>query len=100
MPRESRIETRRSHVKHDADGLKTRVVRELERRQAEAIASDGFHPRNRRRQWRRRIANKQGFRKPATLEIPRASPILAPLPPAEFSRALAEVHHELSEELR
>ena len=34
-----------------------------------------------------------------TLELPSNSPILASLPPADFSRVLADVHHEFEEEI-
>ena len=36
---------------------------------------------------------------PAMSEITGASPILAPLPGVNFSRLLAEVHHELVNEI-
>jgi hypothetical protein len=98
-PEESRIAHRQFQARASAGDLTTVVVRELERREIEAMARDGFRPPERRRDRRRRIANKQGFRKPPMLEIPRASPLLAPLSPIEFSQALDEVHHELSEEL-
>jgi hypothetical protein len=94
-PRESKFERQHSQPRHHATDLTSMVVRELERREFDAIARDGFRPPDRRP----RIANKQGSRKPAKLEIPRASPFFAPLPPIEFSQALDEVRQELLKEL-
>jgi hypothetical protein len=85
--------------------LKNMVVKELERRALETSADDGFPVQSskiegRRRCSRRDRANKRGFRKPVTLEFGRAAPLLAPLPPVEFSQVVAQVHHQMSEELR
>ena len=80
-------------------GLRGQLVRELRRRELEQNQKDGFRGPNRRARRARGSTNTQGFRKPQALELPGKSPILASLPPADFSRVLADVHHEFEQEI-
>ncbi len=80
-------------------GLHGQVMRALRRRELEQNQKDGFRRPEPRARGARGLRNAHAFRKPQTLELPGQSPILASLPPADFSRVLAEVHLEFEEEI-
>jgi hypothetical protein len=80
-------------------GLRGQLVRELRRRELKQNQKDGFHRPDRHARRARGSRNTQDIRKPRAIEIPGDFPILASLPPRDFSRVLADVHHELEEEL-
>jgi hypothetical protein len=79
--------------------LRGQLVRELRRRELKQNQKDGFHRPDRHARRARGSRNTQDIRKPRAIEIPGDFPILASLPPRDFSRVLADVHHELEEEL-
>ena len=80
-------------------GLHGQVMRELRRRELEQNQKDGFRRPDPRARRARGSRNTQAFRKPQELELPGDYPILASLPPADFSRVLADVHREFEEEI-
>ncbi len=80
-------------------GLYGQVMRELRRRELEQSQMDGFRRPDCRGRRAPRLRNAQAFRRPQALEVPGDFPILASLPPPDFSRVLAEVHREFEEEI-
>jgi hypothetical protein len=80
-------------------GLHGQVMRELRRRELEQSQMDGFRRPDCRGRRAPRLRNAQAFRRPQALEVPGDFPVLASLPPPDFSRVLAEVHREFEEEI-
>jgi hypothetical protein len=82
--------------------LKSMVMRELRRREADATSWDRL-PRHERRRQRDRARNcntKKGFPSPhKSIEFRDESPILSPLPPVDFESLLTNVHRQLEDEL-
>jgi hypothetical protein len=83
------------------DDLKTTILRELCRREVKptSVGGDVTHRQNRRSRRDRGATTERGFRKPRTFDMRVGSPILASLPPVDFSRLLTEAHRELEKEL-
>ncbi len=83
------------------DDLKTTILRELCRREVKPTSGGGdvSHRQNRRSRRDRGAMTERGFRKPRTFDLRVGSPILASLPPVDFSRLLTEAHYELEKEL-
>ena len=83
------------------DDLKTTILRELCRREVKPTSGGGDVSRrqNRRSRRDRGATTERGFRKPRTFDMRVGSPILAALPPVDFSRLLDEAHRELEKEL-